>query len=193
MPGEHVVLLDEQGNRTGTAGKVEVHSTDTPLHLAFSCYVFDARGRFLLTRRAHDKLTWPGVWTNSCCGHPEPGEPLGGAVSRRLWQELGLTIEPPELILPAFRYRAVMANGLVENEACPVFRARTGAVPEPDPAEVAEFAWVDWACLVSDVLGGRQDVSPWCRLQVEELARLGPHPHRWPVGSEGDLPPAAVR
>jgi len=88
-PGEeYVVLVDEDGTEIGTATKASVHHATTPLHLGFSCYVFDARGRVLLTRRALGKRTWPGVWTNSFCGHPAPGEMVTDAVRRRAGEEL---------------------------------------------------------------------------------------------------------
>ena len=67
---ELVVLLDEDGHAIGTTAKAGVHHSDTPLHLAFSCYLFNDRGELLLTQRALSKPTWPGAWTNSVCGHP---------------------------------------------------------------------------------------------------------------------------
>ncbi|MBE9375914.1 isopentenyl-diphosphate Delta-isomerase [Saccharopolyspora sp. HNM0983] len=188
---EQVVLLNESGEATGTADKATVHHRETPLHLAFSCYVFDDRGRFLLTQRAHHKLTWPGVWTNTCCGHPAPGEDLPGAITRRLREELGLTASTPAPALPGFRYRAVMGNGVVENEICPVFAAFTEHDAQPNPDEVAETRWVDWAEFSERVLHGGAEISPWCFEQVEQLVKLGPDPTSWPVGAEQDLPAAA--
>ena len=168
---ELVVLLADDATPIGTALKSEVHHRDTPLHLAFSCYLFDRDGRLLLTRRAWGKKTWPGVWTNSACGHPSPGEEMRAAVQRRVEQELGVPVHDLRVVLPDFRYRAVMADGTVENEVCPVFTAvcdDPGALA-PDPDEVAEHSWTDWATFRADVLAGRRDVSPWCREQVEEM------------------------
>ena len=166
---ELVVLLDEEHRRVGVADKATVHTEDTPLHLAFSCYILDPDGRVLLTRRALGKTTWPGVWTNSCCGHPSPDESLEDAVRRRVGQELGLEVVGVRPALPDFRYRAVSAEGIVENEFCPVFWARADSVPAPDPTEVAEYAWADWADLVA--VAGRTPwlLSPWA---VEQIPRL---------------------
>ncbi|NYD42984.1 isopentenyl-diphosphate Delta-isomerase [Nocardioides panaciterrulae] len=166
---ELVVLLDEGGRAIGSTAKAGVHHADTPLHLAFSCYLFDDRGRLLLTRRALHKPTWPGAWTNSVCGHPAPGEDVHNAVRRRVLAEVGARAEGVRLLLPRFRYRAVMANGVVENEMCPVLVATTADPLAPDPEEVAEARWTDWGAFRAGVLDGSREVSPWCRDQVRQL------------------------
>lgn len=188
---EQVVLLDEQGRGIGVTDKATVHHHDTPLHLAFSCYVFNQRGELLVTRRARAKKTWPGVVTNSCCGHPAPAESFTDAVVRRLTDELGLPVSNVDLLLPRFRYRAVMANGIVENELCPVFRAVTDAEPAPSPLEVDEHGWISWPLFVGLVSGGELAVSPWCQEQVAQLVGLGSDPLAWPVADEAGLPAAA--
>jgi isopentenyl-diphosphate delta-isomerase len=189
---ESVVLLDETGYASGTAAKAAVHHAQTPLHLAFSCYLFNQTGQFLLTRRAESKLTWPGVWTNTCCGHPAPGESVADTVRRRLRQELGIDAAKLALVLPRFRYRARMDNGVIENEICPVYAAYSATPPAPDPAEVGEVRWVDWKEFCAAVLAGRQPVSPWCAMQLAELAALGPQPLTWIPADAADLPPAAL-
>lgn len=188
---ERVVLLDEDGRAVGTTDKATVHHAETPLHLAFSCYLFNPRGELLLTQRALSKRTWPGVWTNTCCGHPAPAESPRDAVLRRLSDELGLLLSHVDLVLPGFRYRAVMGNGVVENEMCPVFRAIADVTPQPNPDEVEATRWVSWAELADGVRAGSAEISPWAALQIQELARLGPDPAVWPVGDPVQLPPAA--
>jgi isopentenyl-diphosphate delta-isomerase len=188
---ELVVLVDEDGHAVGTAVKAGVHHAATPLHLAFSCYLFDSHGRLLLTRRALDKPTWPGVWTNSFCGHPAPGEDLAEAVRRRAGQELGTRLDDLRLVLPAFRYDATMASGVRENELCPVYTAVAVDEVRPDPAEVAEVTWVDWATLRDEVLDGLRAVSPWAEKQVRDLAAAEVSPGIFAAASADDLPPAA--
>lgn len=168
---EQVVLLDEQLCPIGTAPKATVHTAYTPLHLAFSCYLFGPDGRVLLTRRAMGKTAWPGVWTNSFCGHPSPGEEMADAVRRRARQELGVeAIGDLEIALPDFRYRAVAADGIVENEYCPVWMATTDREPEPNPSEVGEWRWIEWTILVDAIDRVPFVFSPWAQLQIPHLA-----------------------
>jgi isopentenyl-diphosphate delta-isomerase len=163
---ETVVLLAADGAIIGTAPKATVHTTDTPLHLAFSCHVFDEAGRVLVTRRALNKKTWPGVWTNSLCGHPAPNEDTELAIVRRAEQELGLALTDVRMALPDFRYRAVDASGIVENEICPVFTARAVGEFSPAADEVAEFAWLEPAQLRAAVAAAPFAFSPWLGWQL---------------------------
>jgi isopentenyl-diphosphate delta-isomerase len=169
---EQVILLSDDGAPIGVAGKHEVHTDDTPLHLAFSCHVFDDDGRVLVTRRALTKTTWPGVWTNSFCGHPAPGEQMTDAVTRRARVELGLELAGLELALPDFRYLAIDASGIVENEICPVYTARAAGPVAPNPAEVAEWRWAEATELQLAVSLTPWAFSPWLALQLPQLATV---------------------
>ncbi len=175
LVSDDIVLVDDACLPLGSAPRTEVHTEQTPLHLAFSTYLFNARGEVLLTRRALGKQTWPGVWTNSCCGHPHPGESLEDAARRRIREELGLTVGPLVPLLPEFRYRAVDASGIVENEICPVYAGYvTEADPRPDPNEVAEWAWVAWDKFAAAITATPRVYSPWAALQVPLLVAKNP-------------------
>ena len=188
---ELVVLLDDEGRAVGAQDKATVHHGATPLHLAFSAYLVDPEGALLVTQRAPAKATFPGVWTNSVCGHPGPGEALDTAARRRALDELGVSVGELRLVLPEFAYVAEM-NGVRENERCPVF---VGGLADRglglDAAEVGGAEWVPWTSFAAEVLDGRRSVSSWCRDQVEQLVLLGPDPAQWPAADASLLPPAA--
>lgn len=186
------MLLDPRGRAIGTAPKAGVHHANTPLHLAFSLYVFNDRGELLVTRRALGKATFPGLWTNSVCGHPGPGEAIDAAARRRAEQELGLRLGALRLLLPEYAYRAEM-DGVVEHELCPVLAAwvDSGTVASAAREEVEQTRWVPWTTFVDEVRSGSLALSPWAAEQVEALTGLGPEPEAWPQADPGLLPPAA--
>lgn len=169
METDHVVLLDDDGRAIGTAPKSSVHGTDTALHLAFSCHVLNRDGKVLVTRRALGKRTWPGVWSNSFCGHPRPAEPVIAAVRRHADFELGLSLTDLELALPLFRYRATDANGIVEHEICPVYTAYTDDEPVLNPLEVVDAHWVEPRALAAATEAAPWAFSPWLVLQAKQL------------------------
>lgn len=172
---ERVVLLDDEGRACGVARKDEVHHDATPLHMAFSCHVTDGDGRVLITRRALGKSAWPGTWTNAFCGHPQPFEPVPDAVERRARQELGLALTDLRLVLPDFRYQAVDALGIVENEICPVYTARAASEPALNPEEVMDARWVEPSDLAAALAAAPWLFSPWLVLQAQEMsAGTGP-------------------
>lgn len=170
---ELIVLVDEDGTAIGSMPKPLVHHGDTPLHRAFSAYLFDDSGRLLVTRRADSKATFPGMWTNTVCGHPGPGEPDDEAIARRADYELGLTVDRLRPALPSYRYRAEF-RGVVENEVCPVYLGRFAGSPAPDPTEVGEWELLDWAAFRARQETTQYDAwSPWCREQARLIEAAG--------------------
>jgi isopentenyl-diphosphate Delta-isomerase len=172
---ELIVLVDDDGRAIGTMPKPEVHHGETPLHRAFSAYLFDDAGRLLVTRRAEDKATFPGMWTNTGCGHPGPGEDDRAAIARRAAAELGLGVADLRPALPDYRYRAEF-RGVVENEICPVYLGRFSGSPAPDPSEVGQWELLDWAAFRRRQETEGDAWSPWCREQTRliEAAGLAP-------------------
>lgn len=135
-------LVDEDGTTIGTAEKLAAHEPPGRLHRAFSVFLFDERGRLLLQRRALGKYHSPGVWSNTCCGHPYPGESPFAAAARRTYEELGVS---PSLLAEAgtVRYNHPDPDsGLVEQEFNHLFVGMVQAPVRPDPAEVGQTAFV---------------------------------------------------
>ena len=137
---EQVVLVSELDEIVGKARKLEVHRTGQ-LHRAFSVLVLDDRGRVLLQRRAAMKYHSPRLWSNTCCGHPRPGERTADAAERRLREEMGISCELVKV--RKFTYRADLGAGLIEHEIDHVFVGRTTEAPRPDLAEVEAWRWLD--------------------------------------------------
>jgi isopentenyl-diphosphate delta-isomerase len=142
---EHIVLLDERYTPIGSAPKLASHHANTPLHLAFSCYVFNDAGNLLVTRRALTKKVWPGVWSNSFCGHPAPGETVEDAIRRRALDELGIKeLHDLTCVAPEYRYTTPPFEGIIENEFCPVYVARLQHDIAPNPDEIGGHEYISW-------------------------------------------------
>ncbi|MEU4061628.1 isopentenyl-diphosphate Delta-isomerase [Streptomyces wedmorensis] len=149
-------LVDEEGRTIGTAEKLAAHQAPGQLHRAFSVFLFDASGRLLLQRRALGKYHSPGVWSNTCCGHPYPGEAPFAAAARRTFEELGVS---PTLLAEAgtVRYNHPdPASGLVEQEFNHLFVGLVQAEPRPDPEEIEDTAFV-----TADELAERHAAVPF--------------------------------
>jgi len=172
VDNEQVVLIDDGGVPIGVADKLTVHSRRTPRHLGFSCYGVDRAGRLLVTQRSHRKQTFPLLWTNTCCGHPAPGERPADAVHRRLQVELGLRAIDLRLVLPDFSYRASL-HGIEENELCPVFVCTLDSDPRPDAAEVEAWQWWPWQRFLDEAGAPDSVLSPWARMQAPLLGERG--------------------
>lgn len=158
---ERVVLVDENDAETGTMEKQRAHR-EGRLHRAFSVFLLNARGEMLLQHRAADKYHSGGLWTNTCCSHPRPGEAVEAAARRRLREEMG--IDCPLTPLFAFTYRTQVGQGLVEHEYDHVFAGRYDGEPTPALDEVQGWRWARVEDLVREVREDPEAFTPWLRV-----------------------------
>lgn len=166
MEGEDVVLVDRNDKQTGTEEKISAHRGGR-LHRAFSIFIFDGRGRMLIQRRAGRKYHCAGLWTNTCCSHPRPGEAVERAAHRKLRQELGFDTELREIL--SFIYKARFKNGLTEHEFDHVFVGRFDGNPKPNPEEADEVRWVDPDWIEKDVKQNPEKYTPWFNIILERV------------------------
>ncbi len=163
---DQVILVDERDNQIGTGAKIAVHQSGE-LHRAFSIFVFDTQGRLLLQRRADHKYHSAGLWTNTCCSHPRPGESVEEAARRRLGEEMGMECGLEEIF--AFIYNARLENGLIEHEYDHVLVGHCDAAPSPDPDEVGEWRWADLDELEQSIAANPAQYTVWFRLSLPRV------------------------
>lgn len=170
---DYVVLVDGQDRVLGIMPKNQAHNERTPLHRGFSLFLFNDRGELLLQQRSLKKKTWPGVWSNSVCGHPMLDEKPIEAAKRRLSFELGIEKAEITMALPDYRYR-VEKDGIVENEICPVMIGFSNEMPKPNPDEVNAVRWIAWRDWLGEAARTDKNYSEWC---VEETQLLNKNPN----------------
>ncbi len=170
---ETVILVDDDDNPLGVAGKLDAHRRGLR-HRAFSIIAVNAVGDLLLQRRAAGKYHSAGLWTNACCGHPRPRETTAAAARRRIGEELGVVAE----LQPIGRiaYHADLAGGMVENEVAHLFACRLGGRLDPDPAEVSDWRWISPIELTIELARTPGSFTAWFRhyLQVARPLMLDP-------------------
>ncbi|NIM50191.1 MAG: isopentenyl-diphosphate Delta-isomerase [Gemmatimonadales bacterium] len=167
---ERVVLVDDQDRELGSEAKLAAHAAGQ-LHRAFSVFVFDGEGNLLLQRRAAAKYHSASLWSNTCCGHPRPGEPMLDAARRRLREEMG--IDCPLRHVFHFTYWADLGEGLCEHEFDHVFVGRFDGQPAPDPEEVAEWRWVNVEDARADLAADPGSYTVWFPIALEGLRSRG--------------------
>jgi len=156
---ERVILVDENDQEIGTMEKIEAHKNGGVLHRAFSIFVFDKKGNLLLQLRARKKYHAGGLWTNTTCSHPRPGENTLDAAHRRLKEEMGFDTDLTELF--TFVYRADVGNGLTEYELDHVIVGIYEGPVNPNPDEADGYAWVRWDFVKEDVKKHPGVYTPW--------------------------------
>lgn len=163
---DHVILVDALDRAIGTMPKLDAHRQGRR-HRAISVIVRDLHGRLLLHRRADGKYHSAGLWTNTCCSHPRPGEGCSDAAARRLTEEMGIVA--PLTPLFSMSYRARVSEHLIEHEIVHVFGATFDGMPDPDPFEVSEWRWNAFFEVIRDVDERPRAYTFWFRKMLREF------------------------
>ncbi len=165
---ERVILVDKADNQVGTEEKIKAHE-EGRLHRAFSVFVFNDKGELLLQKRSAQKYHSGGLWANTCCSHPRPGEGLLEAAHRRLREEMGFDCHLKKLF--SFVYKVPFGNGLTEHEYDHVLFGIYPQSPEPNPSEVDSWKWISLSELGVDIKKNPETYSYWLRASFDELVR----------------------
>jgi isopentenyl-diphosphate delta-isomerase len=165
---EEVILVDSRNRELGVMDKTEAHQRGV-LHRALSVFIFNSKGELLLHRRAMGKYHSSGLWSNTCCSHPRPGEKVADAANRRLQEEMGMKAGLTELFY--FIYKADLGNGLYEHEADHVFAGKTDEDPKPDASEVMEWKWMEPTAISNDMDVNPNSYTIWFQLIFKEVLR----------------------
>jgi isopentenyl-diphosphate delta-isomerase len=174
--GEHelILLVDDDDRIISTAPKLDAHQAGA-LHRAFSVIVWDSAKRLLLQKRQAGKYHSGGLWTNTCCGHPRPGEDVADAARRRLDEEMGFSC--PLTNIGTIRYRAALDHGFTEHEIVHIFHGLYDGTVAPNPAEADGYQWARVEDVEADVAAMPRRFSVWFREYVAAewpLLRHGP-------------------
>lgn len=164
---DQVILVDANDNPVGVSDKIPAHQNGGILHRAFSIFIRDDRGRWMLQRRAAGKYHFPMLWTNTCCSHPRPGETTAAAAHRRLREEMGFDCPLTELF--QFTYRAACSEGLTEHEFDHVLTGTYNGPVQPNPEEVAEWRWITLDDLKAEVDTTPGHFTPWFKIAFREF------------------------
>lgn len=169
MTEELVILVDEQDNEIGTKEKLQAHK-DADLHRAISVLIFNSKGEWLLQRRALTKYHSAGLWTNTCCSHPRPGEETSGAAKRRLMEEMGMEAQTLKHSF-SFVYKISLEHGLSEHELDHVFVATTDNKPVINKDEVEEWKYLTTSEIENDLKSNPDNYTYWFKLIFEKVKR----------------------
>ena len=162
-----LVLVDDGGRPLGISPKFEAHVRGLK-HLAISVVVANREGELLMQQRAPGKYHSGGLWTNTCCSHPYPGEAVDAAAYRRLGEEMGIACALQPMFATA--YRAQLANGLIENEFVHVFGGICDRDPAPDPREVVAWRWQSLGDIRQDLKSRPDAYSAWFEIYINNYA-----------------------
>ncbi|MBV2247677.1 MAG: isopentenyl-diphosphate Delta-isomerase [Lentimicrobium sp.] len=163
---EFVILVDENDHEIGKMEKLQAH-VEAKLHRAFSVFIFNSRGELLLQQRAFTKYHTPGLWTNTCCSHPRPGEATADAAHRRMVEEMGFDCDFEEVF--SFMYKARFTNELTEHEIDHVFIGFSDTQPVINPTEVQDYHYANMNVLAKEIKDSPENFTIWFRIAFDRV------------------------
>lgn len=163
---EEVILVDKSDRALGTMEKTEAHRKGV-LHRAFSVFIFNSKKELLLQQRALNKYHSAGLWTNTCCSHPRPGEDTLLAARRRLREEMGLETELT--FKTSFVYRTEFENGMTEHEFDHVFTGKSNNDPIINVEEVCAYRWLAADAVKTEIRSQPEKFTSWFRIAMDTL------------------------
>ena len=152
-------------------GKLEAHQKGE-LHRAISVLIFNSKGEMLLQQRAAEKYHSAGLWSNTCCTHPNPKETTLQASSRRLMEEMGIKSDLSHLY--SFIYKVHLDNGLIENELDHVYLGISDELPRLNPNEVSNYRYTSIQKIQEKMESTPEQYSAWFQLIFAKLLELKP-------------------
>ncbi|MBI4170086.1 MAG: isopentenyl-diphosphate Delta-isomerase [Candidatus Aenigmarchaeota archaeon] len=164
---EQVILVDESDNELGYEEKLTCHKLPVKLHRAFSIFIFNGKGQVLLQRRAKSKHHWGGFWSNTCCSHPRPDEPVELAAKRRLEEEIGIVCDLQFLF--KFIYKADYDTTWGEHELDWVFVGYYDGPIKPNEDEIDDLKFVDIDALKKDMSAHPERYTPWFKICLDRV------------------------
>ena len=164
MQEQFCVLVDENDNQIGVEEKLLTHQKGL-LHRAFSVFIFNDKNELLLQKRADVKYHSAGLWTNTCCSHPQPNESNVEAGERRLLEEMGFTTSVQPIF--SFIYKAELENDLTEHELDHVLIGRYNELPVPNPDEVSECKFISLEDLKADLAENPENYTVWLKIILD--------------------------
>ncbi|GAB1403381.1 MAG: isopentenyl-diphosphate Delta-isomerase [Lentimicrobiaceae bacterium] len=171
---EYVILVDQDDKETGKMEKLQAH-VEAKLHRAFSVFIFNSKGELLLQQRAFSKYHTPGLWTNTCCSHPRPGEATADAAHRRMVEEMGFDCGFEEVF--SFHYKAKFSNELTEHEIDHVFIGFSDTKPVINRQEVEDYHYTSMDILAKEIKDKPENFTIWFRIAFDRVREyLENHP-----------------
>lgn len=165
---DQVVLVNEMDEQVGLMDKLEAHQKGL-LHRAFSVFLFNDKNELLLQQRAFDKYHGGGLWTNTCCSHPQVDEHIISGAQERLEYEMGMSCTLEHMF--HFIYNEPVENNLIEHELDHILVGYSNQHPKINNDEVNDYKWMPIDILLKDITLRTDQYTIWFKQALPNVIK----------------------